>query len=84
MALAKDINTPERLGVNKTLFFSDKRVELVKVFIGQLHILEVGNDTGFSDTLGDHRGTALNTPSKENLSWRGIVLFGNSSLKRRT
>jgi hypothetical protein len=78
----KDINAPEVERINKSLDFLllCNVVQSLKVFLLQFNILEVGDDTRFSNRLGNDNITTVDTPRDKDLSSSGVVFFSNFKL----
>lgn len=63
--------------VDQTLRFRQDGVENLKVFVFKHDVLEVFNDAGLADGLGNDRSAALHAPREDDLGRSLVVLLGN-------
>jgi hypothetical protein len=75
--LREDINGPLGIAVTVGWLAFGEAVEHLEVFFVKNYVLEVGDDARFRDRLGDDTGTALATPSNEDIGIGAVVLLGN-------
>ena len=82
LRLAEDVDGPSGLvgsvrDVVTTTLLSTNLLNLLKVLLGQLNLLEVVADTGCSDGLGDDRVATDLCPGEDDLCGRGVETLGN-------
>lgn len=82
LGLVEDVDRPSRLVgsvrdvVATTLLLADL-LNLLKVLLGKLDLLEVVADAGSSDGLGDDRVATDLSPGEDNLCGRGVETLSN-------
>lgn len=82
LRLIEDVDGPAGLvgsvgDVVATTLLAANLLNLLKVLLGQLNLLEVVADAGCSDRLGDDRVTADLCPGEDDLCGRGVEAVGD-------